>query len=65
VQLTETGSITGRGDKPGLRCSWNVIACREFDPVAAATVAAAYFGGDLTLKVLRRRPSPPAAEAAR
>jgi hypothetical protein len=65
VQPLVTGSITGQGDEAGLRCFCNVISCCEFDPVAAATVAAAYFGGAHTLQVLRRGASPPTAEAPR
>ena len=65
VQRIETGSITGRGDEAGLRCFCNVVSRCEFDPLAAATVAAAYFGGAHTLQVLRRGASPPAAEVPR
>jgi len=65
VQFIVTGSITGHGDEAGLRCVWNVCSCREFDPAAAATVAAAYFGGAPTLQKLWRGASPPAPEAAR
>lgn len=63
VQRIVTGSVTGHGDEAGLRCFCNVVSCCEFNAVAAATVAAAYFGGVHTLQVLRRGASPPAAVA--
>jgi hypothetical protein len=65
VQPIETGLIIGQGDEPGLRCFWNVFSCCQLDPAAAATVAAAYFGGAPMLQMPRRGASPPTAEAPR
>ena len=54
MQFIETSSITVHADEVSARCFVDVFSCRPFDPAVAATVAVAYFGGTLTVRVLRR-----------
>ena len=54
MQFIETSSITIHADEFSHRCFIDVFSCREFDPEAAAAIAAAHFGGRRTLRVLKR-----------
>src|SRR6185369_8403897 len=57
MQFIETSSVTVHTDEVCDRCFVDVFSCRPFDSSAAATVAAAHFGGTFTLRVLHRSPT--------
>jgi S-adenosylmethionine/arginine decarboxylase-like enzyme len=54
MQFIETSSITIHADEVSGRCFVDVFSCRLFDPEEAAAVAVAHFGGEATVRVLRR-----------
>ena len=54
MQFIETSSITIHADEVSGRCFVDVFSCRLFDPEHAAAVAVDHFGGEGTVRVLRR-----------
>jgi len=54
MQFIETSSITIHADEVFDRCFVDVFSCRPCDPLAAAAVAVAHFGGQSSVRVLER-----------